>query len=149
MAEDPDAVVERVEDDAVGAALHVNGFDLLRRFGVPHRDRLAAGEAVSDSGIHGRAARLGFRDIAGGCKSIQVVDGDARRHTAARNVKAASVEVRVDVIEAPIAADLDGFQDPIRPGRRSLSNTDRSQHRDPDACEEKSSHMSSPFFPRA
>src|SRR4029077_10217013 len=51
VAENVNVLVKFVEQNGVGAALHVDGPDGFQRPGVPHYDWLAAGETVSGFGI--------------------------------------------------------------------------------------------------
>ena len=109
VAEDPDALVERVEQDAVGAALHVDGLDRRQRFGVPHGDGFAAGEAVIALGVDGGAARVGVGDFAHWRERVQVEDRNAGALPAARDVQAASHRIGIHVVEAAGAAHLGGL----------------------------------------
>ncbi|MGA2741355.1 MAG: hypothetical protein ABSG65_28445 [Bryobacteraceae bacterium] len=110
MAEDPHAFVEGIEQNAVRSTVHVNGLDGGQRLGIPHHHRFAAAETVVRFGVDCHAPRIGIGDLAHGGQRIQIEYRDARAGgCGARDVQAAPVDVRIDVIEITSAADFDCF----------------------------------------
>ena len=102
MAENKDPLGCGVEQDAVRAAIHVNGFDRRESLGVPHHHGLAATEAVMGFGIDGRAMHaVGIGDFAGRLERIEIKN---RHAVPARNVESPAVGVGIDVIKAAFTA---------------------------------------------
>ena len=114
MAEDVDALIEGIVEDAVGPAFDVDCLDESLRFGVPHGDGFAAREAAVDLGVDGGSAGIGVGDFAGGGEGVGVEDGDAGGGSVLNgstgDVETASV-VGEDVVESAGASDFGGFQD--------------------------------------
>ena len=110
VADDVDAVVEGVENNAVGSAFNVDSFDQGLGFGVPHGNGFAAGEAVVRLGVEGGSASVGVGNFARGGEGVEVEDGDAGRRPvvecASWNLEAAAVGVGIDVVKAPGSATL-------------------------------------------
>jgi len=124
VAEYPDALVKRVEQNAVRAALHLDGLDGFEGLGVPHDHRFAAAEAVMVLGVDGGPARAGLGNLTDRCQRIEVVHRDARILAGARDVQPPPGLVRVDIVETTVAADLGGLQHFVR----TISGC---QHREP------------------
>src|SRR5439155_18093194 len=87
VAEHPDALVEGIEQDAVRIALDVDRLEHGERLRIPHRDRLAAAEAVARFRIDGGAARVGVGNLADRLERVEVEDGDPRALAAAGDVE--------------------------------------------------------------
>src|SRR5665213_2149624 len=115
VAQNPDAVVERIVEDAIGSALHIDLPDQRFRLRIPHRDRLAAAKAVTGLWRYRRAMRADIRDFARRFQRVEVEHRHAAHGAGARDVKAASVAVGVDVVEPSVTANFGCFQYLIRP----------------------------------
>ena len=124
VAPDVDAVVERVEHNAVGSALDFDGLDGLERLGVPHDHRIAADEAVVGFGVDRRAMAAGIGDFAGRFERIEVENRDSASRSAlltahTRDVQTASGIVGVHIVETAVAAHFGRLENLI--GARSGS----------------------------
>ena len=86
VAEYPDALVERVEKNAVGATLHRDGLDYGQRVGIPHGYRVAAGKAMTAFGVDRGAAGIGVGNLAHEFERVEIVDRDPRSRTGARHI---------------------------------------------------------------
>ena len=80
MTEDVDAIVEAVEEDAVGARrADVDLLDHLQRLRVEHRDRAAAREPMARLRIDRDAVAAGVGDFAHRRERVEVEDRDPAR----------------------------------------------------------------------
>src|SRR5439155_1789779 len=110
---------------AVRAALHVNSLDRFKGLGIPHDDRAAAAEAVVGLGIHRDAARSSVGDRSDRLERVEIKNQNL---AASRNVKAAVIAIRKDIVNPACAHSLDGVDDLVWFGGWScLSEGHRSE----------------------
>jgi hypothetical protein len=81
VAEDVDAGVEGIEQNAVRTALDVNRLDRRERLRIPHHDRFAAGKAVTRCRVDSGATRARLRDHPDWFERVEIehVDSGRRR----------------------------------------------------------------------
>jgi len=120
VAEHPHARVERIEHDAVRAALHVDRLDHRQRFGIPHHHRFAAPKPVMGLGIHSHAPRVGLRDLAHRRQRIQIEHRNPGHvgRSRPRDIQPPPIHVGVDVVETSSAADLDRLHHLVSTGAK-------------------------------
>src|SRR2546423_1805737 len=109
MAENVDAMVETIAQNAVRPAVNRNGLDQRHSLRVPHRDRLAGSKPVMGLAVRGGAARAGIGDFTCRFQRIEVEYVDTRSRSGARHVQPAAIDIRVNVIKSAFAADLRGL----------------------------------------
>lgn len=114
VAQDVDAAVGF--HDAVGAALHVDGLDGGERFYVPHDDGLAGAEAVAGLLVDGDAVGAGVGDFTDRLEGVEIEDRDVAGGSHAGDVELPGSGVRVDVVEAALAADFGGAENFVGAG---------------------------------
>src|ERR1700733_9072062 len=110
MAEDVDTFVKRVEENSIWIALHINGLDQRKCFGIEHRDGLTAREPMSRLRINSRSMRADHRNIANMFERVQIEDRNSRSCARPRDVEPPPRRIRVNIIKAAIAANLGRLQ---------------------------------------
>ena len=139
VAQNVDAVVERVVEIAVRVSLHLDGLDGGQRLGVEHHHRVAAGEPVMGFRRNRRAVHSeGVGNLAHLLQSVQVEHRHPSGIRAASDIQPAAGRVRSHVVKAAIATYFGGLLHFVR---AILGQTDGGYHRE---CQAKLSHQSSP-----
>lgn len=127
MAQDIDAIVKRVEEDAVGPAFYVDRLDERQGLGVPHGDGFAGAESVMRFGVDCGAVSADVGDLANRLEGVQIEYGHAAGIAGARNIQAAAVGIGVDVVEAALASDFHGLEYSVRALLRCANRRQRRE----------------------
>src|SRR5712691_3344491 len=115
VTENVDPLVGWVEEHAIRIALHLDGLDMLHGLGIEHQDRFAAGEAVIGLGVDYGAMRVRRGDFTDRLERVEIKDADSGSGPGARKIQPASLYIRVNIVIAARAANLDGLQHLVRP----------------------------------
>ena len=116
MAKNVNSFRGRFEENGVWAALHGDVLDGLQGLGIPHDDGTAAAKAVVGLGVNRDATSLG---VGNGADRLERVQVKHQNLAAARNIEAAAVVVRIDIINPAGPRGLGDFENPVRCSRGS------------------------------
>src|ERR1700727_2016986 len=106
-----------ITQNAVWPTLHINGLDRGQRLRVPHRDRLAAAEAMLRPRVNCVSMRTHISNLAYWLQRIQIVDGDPARGPTARHIEFAAGVIGIHIVKSTLPANFRCLQYLVRPSR--------------------------------